>query len=102
MTFTASPQRSRDFSPSSSWPSQGSPGRGEAFLFHPKSSGRSPRMQAESSVARLCFDRFELDEAEARLKRAGQPVALAPKPFAVLCELARKPGCLVTKNALLD
>ena len=28
--------------------------------------------------------------------------ALAPKPFAVLCALARAPGSLVTKNALLD
>ena len=46
-------------------------------------------MKVESSGARLHFDRFELDEAEARLTRAGEPVALAPKPFAVLCALAR-------------
>ena len=52
--------------------------------------------------ARLRFDCFELDEADARLARAGEPVALAPKPFAVLCALARKPGKLVTKNELLD
>ena len=50
----------------------------------------------------LRFDRFELDEADARLTCAGQPVALAPKPFAVLCALARSPRMLVTKNALLD
>jgi len=59
-------------------------------------------MKADPSVARLHFDRFELDEAEARLTCAGEPVALAPKPFAVLCALARTPGCLVTKNAMLD
>ena len=52
--------------------------------------------------ARLRFDCFELDEANARLARAGEPVALAPKPFAVLCALARKPDKLVTKNELLD
>jgi DNA-binding winged helix-turn-helix (wHTH) protein len=52
--------------------------------------------------ARLRFDCFELDEADARLARAGEPVALAPKPFAVLCALARKPDKLVTKNELLD
>lgn len=52
--------------------------------------------------ARLRFDCFELDEADARLVRAGEPVALAPKPFAVLCALARKPDKLVTKNELLD
>ena len=59
-------------------------------------------MKTDPSVARLRFDGFELDEAEARLTCAGQPVALAPKPFAVLCALARTPGSLVTKNALLD
>jgi DNA-binding winged helix-turn-helix (wHTH) protein len=59
-------------------------------------------MKADPSVARLHFDRFDLDEAEARLTCDGQPIALAPKPFAVLCALARTPGSLVTKNALLD
>jgi len=59
-------------------------------------------MNADLSLARLRFDRFELDEADARLLRTGEPVALAPKPFAVLCALARTPGRLVTKNALLD
>jgi DNA-binding winged helix-turn-helix (wHTH) protein len=59
-------------------------------------------MTAELATTRLCFDRFELDEADARLTCAGEPVALAPKPFAVLCALARTPGRLVTKNALLD
>jgi DNA-binding winged helix-turn-helix (wHTH) protein len=59
-------------------------------------------METDSSVARLRFDRFELDEAEARLTCAGEPLALAPKPFAVLCALARTPGRLVTKNGLLD
>jgi len=58
-------------------------------------------MKADPSVARLHFDRFEHHEAEARLTCAGVPVALAPKPFAVLCALARTPGGLVTKNALL-
>jgi DNA-binding winged helix-turn-helix (wHTH) protein/tetratricopeptide (TPR) repeat protein len=53
-------------------------------------------------VLRLRFDRFELDEANARLTRAGEAVPLAPKPFDVLCALARTPGTLVTKNALLD
>jgi len=59
-------------------------------------------MKVDPTVARLRFDRFELDEADARLMCAGEPVALAPKPFAVLCALARNPGRLVTKNALLD
>lgn len=56
----------------------------------------------DPGAARLRFDLFELDEAEARLTRAGEAISLAPKPFAVLCALARAPGRLVTKNALLD
>jgi DNA-binding winged helix-turn-helix (wHTH) protein len=59
-------------------------------------------MKADVPAARLRFDAFELDEADATLTCAGEPVALAPKPFAVLCALARTPGRLVTKNALLD
>jgi DNA-binding winged helix-turn-helix (wHTH) protein len=59
-------------------------------------------MTIEDDVVRLNFEAFELDEANARLTRAGQPVPLPPKPFAVLCTLARSPGRLVTKNALLD
>ena len=62
----------------------------------------SPALKADASAARLRFDRFELDEADARLTCAGEPVALAPKPFAVLCALARTPQRLVMKNALLD
>jgi DNA-binding winged helix-turn-helix (wHTH) protein len=61
----------------------------------------SPPSPAAASL-RLRFYQFELDEADARLTRAGQPVPLAPKPFAVLCALARAPRMLVTKNALLD
>lgn len=48
------------------------------------------------------FDEFELDEANARLLRAGTPVALAPTPFGLLCALARQPGVLLTKHTLLD
>jgi DNA-binding winged helix-turn-helix (wHTH) protein/tetratricopeptide (TPR) repeat protein/type II secretory pathway predicted ATPase ExeA len=50
----------------------------------------------------LCFHPFELDERQARLTRAGAPVALAPRAFEVLCALARAPGQLVRKDELLD
>jgi DNA-binding winged helix-turn-helix (wHTH) protein len=62
-------------------------------------------MRATSSVrrsVRIRFDCFELDEDDARLTRDGNAVPLAPRTFAVLCELARTPQSLVTKNALLD
>lgn len=50
----------------------------------------------------LRFDDFELDEENALLTRAGRPVALPPKAFAVLCALARQPGKLTRKDDLLD
>jgi DNA-binding winged helix-turn-helix (wHTH) protein len=48
------------------------------------------------------FGRFELDEANGCLLRDGVLVAVAPTPFAVLCALARQPGALLSKHALLD
>jgi DNA-binding winged helix-turn-helix (wHTH) protein/tetratricopeptide (TPR) repeat protein len=57
---------------------------------------------AHSNLAPLRFEEFELDEANARLLRNGQAVPLAPKPFALLCELVRQPGALCTKHTLLD
>lgn len=48
------------------------------------------------------FGEFQLDEADARLSRAGAPVELPPRAFAVLCTLLRTPGQLVPKELLLD
>ena len=47
---------------------------------------------AALNPARVRFGAFELDEANALLLRNGKAVTLAPKPFAVLCALARRPG----------
>ncbi|WNF45283.1 AAA family ATPase [Pseudomonas sp. SG20056] len=51
---------------------------------------------------RLRFAGFELDEDNARLSHDGRPVPLQPKALALLCELARQPGRLLSKDALLD
>lgn len=56
----------------------------------------------EVPALRLRFAAFQLDEPNARLLREGAPIELPPKAFAVLCALARQPGRLVTKDALLD
>jgi DNA-binding winged helix-turn-helix (wHTH) protein len=61
-----------------------------------------PAMNLQPSRVRLSFDGFELDEIEARLRCEGQSVPIPPRPFAVLCALARRPGHLVTKGDLLD
>ncbi|HEY2188079.1 MAG TPA: winged helix-turn-helix domain-containing protein, partial [Caldimonas sp.] len=62
----------------------------------------TPTPSTLPAALRVRFDRFEIDEAEARLTDGGQPVHLPPKPFALLCALARTPRALVTKDALLD
>ena len=60
------------------------------------------RSQSISNPVRVSFDEFDLDEANACLLRNGEAVALAPTPFNLLCALARQPGALLTKDALLD
>lgn len=57
---------------------------------------------AADKPLKLCFAGFELDEGNARLSRDGQPVPLQPRALALLCELARQPGRLLSKDALLD
>jgi DNA-binding winged helix-turn-helix (wHTH) protein len=60
------------------------------------------RRPAGLDPVRVRFDAFELDELNALLLRDGRAVTLAPRPFGVLCALARQPGSLLTKHALLD
>src|SRR5690349_2109822 len=60
------------------------------------------RSLAASNKVQARFGRFELDGANGCLLQDGKLVPLAPTPFAVLCALARQPGTLVTKEALLD
>jgi len=60
------------------------------------------RAQCHTNPLRIRFVGFELDEANARLSCDGAAVALAPTPFMLLCELARQPGSLLSKDALLD
>ena len=62
-------------------------------------ASRSP---AAADPLRVRFGAFELDEANACLLRDGKALAVAPTPFGVLCALARRPGSLLTKHALLD
>lgn len=63
---------------------------------------RSGARGATPAAVRVRFDAYELDERNALLLRDGKAVAIAPRPFSLLCALAREPGSLVTKNALLD
>jgi DNA-binding winged helix-turn-helix (wHTH) protein len=55
-----------------------------------------------SFLLRARFGSFKIDEGQARLSRDGAGIELAPRAFAVLCELLRRPGQLVPEDALLD
>lgn len=57
-------------------------------------------MSAPPGVLR--FLDFTLDAPNARLTRGSEVLALRPKTLAVLVHLAARPGCLVTKQELLD
>ena len=59
-------------------------------------------LAADTPPVQVRFADFELDEANASLLRSGKPLPLAPTPFNVLCALVRKPGLLLTKDALLQ
>ena len=50
----------------------------------------------------IVFSSFRLDLRGGRLTRAGTPIPLRPKTWAVLVYLAERPGVLVTKEELLD
>ena len=67
-----------------------------------KTAYASSAKRAAPNPVCVRFGPFELDEANARLSREGTAMTLAPKPFGLLCALARRPGSLLTKNELLD
>ena len=69
---------------------------------HPKFEGEALSARIPRKALRIRFERFELDEENARLLCDGKALDLPPRPFELLCALARRPGSLVTKNALLD
>src|SRR3989442_10851044 len=58
-------------------------------------SGERPR-------GKYCFGDFTLDLEGGFLRRAGEEVKLAPKPFEVLAYIVEHHGRLVTKAALIE
>jgi DNA-binding winged helix-turn-helix (wHTH) protein len=61
-----------------------------------------PAVPAAAAADRVLFGPFELDLQRGRLLRAGVPVDVPPRPFALLCQLARQQGRVVPKDELLD
>lgn len=54
------------------------------------------------AMALLRFSVFELDQSSGELTQRGRRVPIAPQPFAVLSELAMRPGEVVTRDELRD
>src|SRR5215467_6331814 len=50
----------------------------------------------------IVFSPFRLDRRSGQLTRAGTPIPLRAKTWAVLLYLAERPGVLVTREELLD
>ena len=48
------------------------------------------------------FEDFELDPADRRLRRGGEPVELNGRYFDALALLVREPGRLISKDRFLD
>src|SRR6185295_4228573 len=59
-------------------------------------------MRNASQEQSVVFSPFRLDTLGGQLTRAGVPVPLRPKTWAVLLHLVERPGQLVTKDELLD
>jgi DNA-binding winged helix-turn-helix (wHTH) protein/tetratricopeptide (TPR) repeat protein len=75
---------------------------GENASAHPRRTREVVSVSAGPDSLHVRFGEFELDQGNARLLRSGNPVALAPTPFELLCALARQPGAMLTKHTLLD
>ncbi len=61
-----------------------------------------PAATTSNAPPALHFGPFVLDLRAGRLQRDGQPVDLAPRPFALLAYLSQHAGRLVSKDELLD
>ncbi len=53
------------------------------------------------SVPGISFGPYRLDPVRARLWKRNEPVAIQPRPLAVLCHLAARPGELVARDELI-
>lgn len=57
-------------------------------------------MPEEPELRQIRFDAYEIDLKEAEVRKAGQPVKLAPQPFRILALLASRPGETVAREEI--
>ena len=56
----------------------------------------------QTSARVLCFPGFALDLDREELRVNGQTLPLRPKAFLLMAHFAQRPGCLITKDALVN
>ena len=64
--------------------------------------GRRAGMVAQAVPSLLTFDRLEIDEAAREVRIDGEDIALKPREFALLLELASNPGIALSRPTLLQ
>jgi DNA-binding response OmpR family regulator len=64
--------------------------------------GRRAGLVMRPASALLTFDRLEIDEAAREVRVDGSDVALKPREFALLLELASNPGVALSRRMLLQ
>ena len=64
--------------------------------------GRRAGMVAQAVPSLLTFDRLEIDEAAREVRVDGIDIALKPREFALLLELASNPGVALSRTMLLQ
>lgn len=64
--------------------------------------GRRAGMAAQAAPTLLTFDRLEIDEAAREVRVDGVDVALKPREFALLLELASNAGIALSRSTLLQ
>lgn len=64
--------------------------------------GRRAGMAAQSAPSLLVFDRLEIDESAREVRVDGTGIALKPREFSLLLELASNPGVALSRTVLLQ
>jgi DNA-binding response OmpR family regulator len=64
--------------------------------------GRRAGMVVQAGPSLLTFDRLEIDESAREVRVDGSDVALKPREFALLLELASNPGVALSRSMLLQ
>lgn len=72
----------------------------EEVLARVRSALRT-RIGQQAAQPVVCIDSLEIDLDRRQVRKAGQEIHLTPREYALLAELAKRPGCVMTHAHLL-